>query len=197
MQVAPLVFAKLFFPHSDPLVGTMEAFGIYAVGFISRPVGGRAVRPLRRPHRPQGDLDRDPAVDRSVDLRGRLRPRLCRDRGLGRGDPDRRALHPGNGDRRRIERRDVDRDGMGKDQQASRLHHLLAAMGRTGRAVVRQSGSPDRQQGLWRSVLRLGLAGTVLVQYRHSRHRDHPTWHPRNAGVQARRRGGARRASST
>ena len=39
VQVAPLVFAKLFFPHSDPLVGTMEAFGIYAVGFVSRPIG--------------------------------------------------------------------------------------------------------------------------------------------------------------
>jgi hypothetical protein len=24
----------LFFPNSDPLVGTLEAFGIYAVGFI-------------------------------------------------------------------------------------------------------------------------------------------------------------------
>ena len=24
VQVAPLVFAKLFFPHSDPLVGTMR-----------------------------------------------------------------------------------------------------------------------------------------------------------------------------
>jgi MFS family permease len=39
VQVAPLVFAKLFFPHSAPLVGTLEAFGIYAVGFVSRPVG--------------------------------------------------------------------------------------------------------------------------------------------------------------
>ncbi len=39
VQVAPLVFAKLFFPESDPLVGTLQAFGIYAVGFISRPVG--------------------------------------------------------------------------------------------------------------------------------------------------------------
>ncbi|MFI4949241.1 MAG: MFS transporter [Alphaproteobacteria bacterium] len=39
VQVAPLVFAKLFFPHSDPLVGTLEAFSIYAVGFVSRPVG--------------------------------------------------------------------------------------------------------------------------------------------------------------
>jgi metabolite-proton symporter len=37
--VTGLVFAKLFFPHSDPLVGTLEAFGIYAVGFIARPVG--------------------------------------------------------------------------------------------------------------------------------------------------------------
>jgi MFS family permease len=39
VQVAPLVFATLFFPKSDPLVGTLQAFGIYAVGFVSRPVG--------------------------------------------------------------------------------------------------------------------------------------------------------------
>jgi MFS family permease len=37
--VAPLVFAKLYFPSSDPLTGTLQAFGIYAVGFIARPVG--------------------------------------------------------------------------------------------------------------------------------------------------------------
>src|SRR5262249_37948822 len=37
--VAPLVFAKLFFPESDPLVGVLQAFGIYAVGFVARPVG--------------------------------------------------------------------------------------------------------------------------------------------------------------
>jgi MFS family permease len=37
--VTGLVFAKLFFPHSDPWVGTLEAFGIYAVGFAARPVG--------------------------------------------------------------------------------------------------------------------------------------------------------------
>ena len=37
--VAPLVFAQLFFPSSDPLVGTLQAFGIYAVGFIARPIG--------------------------------------------------------------------------------------------------------------------------------------------------------------
>ncbi|MGF6373340.1 MFS transporter [Paraburkholderia sp. 35.1] len=37
--VTGLVFAKLFFPESDPLVGTLQAFLIYAVGFIARPVG--------------------------------------------------------------------------------------------------------------------------------------------------------------
>jgi metabolite-proton symporter len=37
--VTGLVFARLFFPRSDPLVGTLEAFAVYAVGFIARPVG--------------------------------------------------------------------------------------------------------------------------------------------------------------
>jgi MFS family permease len=37
--VTGLVFARLYFPHSDPLVGTLEAFGIYAVGFLARPIG--------------------------------------------------------------------------------------------------------------------------------------------------------------
>ena len=37
--VTGLVFARIFFPHSDPLVGTLEAFGVYAVGFLARPIG--------------------------------------------------------------------------------------------------------------------------------------------------------------
>ena len=37
--VTGLVFAKLFFPNSDPWVGTLEAFAIYAVGFVARPIG--------------------------------------------------------------------------------------------------------------------------------------------------------------
>jgi hypothetical protein len=37
--ITPLVFAKLFFPNSDPLVGTLQAFLIYFVGFLARPVG--------------------------------------------------------------------------------------------------------------------------------------------------------------
>src|SRR5690349_16890726 len=38
-QVTGLVFGKLYFPEFDPLVGTLQAFGIYAVGFASRPIG--------------------------------------------------------------------------------------------------------------------------------------------------------------
>src|SRR2546430_3346417 len=38
-SVTALVFAKLYFPKADPLVGTLEAFAIYAVGFLARPVG--------------------------------------------------------------------------------------------------------------------------------------------------------------
>ncbi len=37
---AALVFNQLFFPKFDPLVGTLLAFATYAVGFISRPLGG-------------------------------------------------------------------------------------------------------------------------------------------------------------
>ncbi|MEU6409375.1 MFS transporter [Microbispora sp. NPDC046933] len=37
---AALVFPELFFPGGDPLTGALLAFSTYAVGFLSRPVGG-------------------------------------------------------------------------------------------------------------------------------------------------------------
>src|SRR6202171_355107 len=37
--ITGLVFARLFFPRADPFVGTLEAFGVYAVGFVARPIG--------------------------------------------------------------------------------------------------------------------------------------------------------------
>lgn len=39
-SAAALVFNTLFFPTSDPLVGTLLAFLTYAVGFAARPLGG-------------------------------------------------------------------------------------------------------------------------------------------------------------
>ncbi|WP_245444525.1 MFS transporter [Bradyrhizobium sp. Y36] len=40
---AALVFNKLFFPSFDPLIGTVAAFGTYAVGFVARPIGGAII----------------------------------------------------------------------------------------------------------------------------------------------------------
>jgi MFS family permease len=38
-QVSALVFGKLFFPHSAPLVGVLQAFAVFFVGFVGRPIG--------------------------------------------------------------------------------------------------------------------------------------------------------------
>ncbi|GKQ41505.1 MFS transporter [Streptomyces sp. A012304] len=38
--VAALVFGDLFFPGTDPAVGTIAAFGTFAAGYVARPLGG-------------------------------------------------------------------------------------------------------------------------------------------------------------
>ncbi|AUG76842.1 MFS transporter [Kitasatospora sp. MMS16-BH015] len=38
-SAAALVFGKVFFPHSDPLTGTLLSFLTYAIGFAARPLG--------------------------------------------------------------------------------------------------------------------------------------------------------------
>ncbi len=38
--VAGLVFNKLYFPSTDPLVGTLLAYATFAAGFVARPLGG-------------------------------------------------------------------------------------------------------------------------------------------------------------
>ncbi|QYD67104.1 MHS family MFS transporter [Paraburkholderia edwinii] len=38
--VAGIVFNKLYFPANDPLVSTMLAYSTFAVGFVTRPLGG-------------------------------------------------------------------------------------------------------------------------------------------------------------
>src|SRR5579859_4322782 len=37
--VTPLVFAQLFFPSSNPITSQLNAFSVYFVGFIARPIG--------------------------------------------------------------------------------------------------------------------------------------------------------------
>src|ERR1700680_1246938 len=38
--MAALIFNRLFFPTVDPLSGIILAFSTYAVGYVSRPIGG-------------------------------------------------------------------------------------------------------------------------------------------------------------
>jgi len=38
-SAAILIFPRVFFPHSDPLAGTLISFSTYSAGFISRPIG--------------------------------------------------------------------------------------------------------------------------------------------------------------
>src|SRR6202045_4151328 len=37
--VTGLVFNKVYFPGSDPWVGTLKAFGVFFIGFVARPIG--------------------------------------------------------------------------------------------------------------------------------------------------------------
>ena len=53
-QVTGLVFGRLFFPQSDPLVGVLQAFAVFFVGFLGRPIGaysaiGATASDARRP----------------------------------------------------------------------------------------------------------------------------------------------------
>jgi MFS family permease len=38
-NAAVLIFPRVFFPHSDPLAGTLIALSTYSAGFVSRPLG--------------------------------------------------------------------------------------------------------------------------------------------------------------
>src|SRR6516165_10379774 len=37
--VTGLVFGKVYFPGHDPLVSTLQAFGVFFIGFVARPIG--------------------------------------------------------------------------------------------------------------------------------------------------------------
>ncbi|AOS63395.1 MFS transporter [Actinoalloteichus hymeniacidonis] len=39
-SASALVFGRLFFPGTDPLIGTLSAFAVFGVGFFARPLGG-------------------------------------------------------------------------------------------------------------------------------------------------------------
>ena len=64
--VTGLVFGKVFFP-TPRCVGVLKAFGRVLHRIPRAADRRRDLRPLRRPHRPQGDADRDAVDDRHRD----------------------------------------------------------------------------------------------------------------------------------
>ena len=105
--VAGIVFNKLYFPTDDPLVSTMLAYTTFAVGFITRPLGG-LIRPLRRPHRPQEHAGDDADDHGRVDLPDRPGAHLRQHRHLGARAAAALARVPGHRAGRRMGRRGAD-----------------------------------------------------------------------------------------
>src|SRR6267378_386778 len=173
---AALVFGELFFPKSDPVVGTLLAFLTFGVGFVLRAqtcLGGDAVDDRRRHH-----TDR-PVAD------------LCSDRLLGSRAAGRDARGAGLGRRRRIWRR----GDLPGGERATKTSRLLGQL-RAARRVDRQSARGRRvcagDAAAARGSDDVGLAPTVPGELPadHGRHLRSPAHH-QNAGLH-RGRGGAR-----
>ena len=133
---AGLVFGKLYFPNQDRAVGDAARLRHLFHRLCRPPDRRRDFRPLRRPHRPQGDPDRDAAVHGACDLRHRLRADLRVDRHLGRGAPDRAAGDSGHRRRRRMGRLGAAGDGMVAHARPARSGRVVAAIRRAVRAVA-------------------------------------------------------------
>ena len=161
--VTGLVFARLYFPQADPSVGTIEAFGVYTVGFIARPIGAAIFGHY-------GDrLGRKAALVVTLllmgirDFSGRARPRLSIHRYLGCGPADGPALHSGNWRGRGVGWIGASGNGMGAVEPASRFHYFLAAVRRTGRPVSGKSRCSRVQQDVRRAIPDVGLARSFPV----------------------------------
>src|SRR6202030_1073087 len=159
--IAPLVFAKLYFPSSDPLVGTLQAFGIYAVGFISRPLGAAFFGHYRDRIGRKVTLIATLLITglatfavgfvpgyASIGIWGAIILTGIRFiQGIGVGGEWGGATWVAM--------------GVGEDKCPSRLHHRVAAMGCSGRIVRREYRRPRIQRDFRRSISGLWLGGTM------------------------------------
>ena len=116
---AALVFNKLFFPSFEPLVGTLLAFATFAVGFVSRPLGGVVFGHY-------GDrLGRKNVLVVTLLLMGiatfliGVLPTHATDRSLGSGPAGAAAIPPGPWPGWRVGRRRVDDAGVRRRRSAA------------------------------------------------------------------------------
>ncbi len=195
--VTPLVFGKLFFPHSDPLIGVLEAFAIYIVGFVGRPIGavifghygdrmGRKaalIATLLITGLATFAVGFVPGYN-SIGIWGAVLLTVIRMiQGIGVGGEWGGSV--------------LFVDGMGAHQQASRLYHLMAAIRRPAGLflanmavlVVRAISGDQFFVWGWRIPFLLSI---IMVGDRAL----HPARHPGDPGLPQDRRRGARRAGA-
>ena len=73
-------FAANFFPLENHLLSLLASYGVFAVAFVMRPLGGVAVRPYRRSRRPAHGAGDIGAGDGGAVVRHRAAAYLCRRR---------------------------------------------------------------------------------------------------------------------
>ncbi len=128
--VTGLVFGKLFFPGTDPLVGTLQAFGVFFIGFVARPIGAAIFGHY-------GDrIGRKATLIVTLLMTGIATAAVGLVPGYeligiwGARHPDPAAPDPGHRRRRRMGRLGAAGDGMGAHQQEPRLYRVVAAIRR-------------------------------------------------------------------
>jgi hypothetical protein len=174
--VTGLVFNRVYFPGSDPWVGTLQAFGVYFVGFVARPIGaaifghygdriGRKatlIVTLLMTGIATAAVGLVPGYD-SIGIWGAVILVVLR-------------LIQGIGVMGRF---GAAGDGVGADQQEPGLHYLMATIRRAGRTVPCQRRGAVLQLVLGRAVPELGLAHSLPHQHHHGGRRAmDPSRHP-------------------
>ncbi len=182
--VTGLVFAKLYFPRADPLVGTVEAFGVYAVGFVARPIGAAIFGHY-------GDrLGRKAALVATLLLMGigtflvALVPGYEHIGIWGGVILTDLALYSGYWGGRRVGRLRASLHGMGAVEPPPRFHHLLAAVRRTGGPVPLELSGPRDERHIGGAFHHVGLARAFPPQHPSGGARPvHPVRHSGDPGV--------------
>jgi Sugar (and other) transporter len=164
--VTGLVFGKLFFPKSDPLVGVLQAFAIYTVDFIARPIGAAIFGHFGdRIGRKATLIATLPITGlatfavafvptyASIGIWGAVILTVIRFiQGVGVGG------EWGGSVLLAMEWARTNRQ---------RLYHVVAAVRRARRPLPGEHGGANRQRDFGRPVPRLGLAHPVLSQHHH------------------------------
>ena len=122
-------FRQIVLSRLRPAVGTLQAFGVFFIGFVARPIGAAIFGHYGDRIGRKATLIVNPADDRHRDRRGGPGARATKRSASGAAVIlIVAAPHPGRRRRRRVGRFGVAGDGVGTDQQEPRLHRVLAAI---------------------------------------------------------------------